>query len=410
MTVGAVSATRPANYTPSAEAPSRYRAAPSFSQAEAGNALHIGQQGPGVSELQQRLNQAGAQPPLDVDGKFGPHTDAALRAFQQRNNLEVDGKAGPQTIGALRSGATFEPADVTRARNDARTAVGNTQPEARPPETDLQPSRSVRVASGLQNQPDASSPAGRMDQLLRDNPQLRTNQDFINHCYRSTDNTWAGASEMAARYGKDLNQLVQHRSDAIRPGADAVDRGRGTSADGQSGTGGTTATRPPTTNPNATGAQLETFPVAGGRYNIGYDGQWNNFDANSARHNSDYSRSPTNASHPSGHLGVDIFAPRGQPVVSPVTGVVENVGNTRVGGNCVTIRRGDERFYMAHLDSLANLRPGQPISAGDPVGTVGDTGSARGTAPHVHFSIYRGQGGYSSGSINPFPYLDAARQ
>ncbi|MFH1807100.1 MAG: peptidoglycan DD-metalloendopeptidase family protein [Pseudomonadota bacterium] len=410
MTVGPVSSTRPTNYTPSADSPSRYRAAPSFSQAEAGNALRIGQQGPAVQELQQRLNAAGAQPPLDTDGKFGPNTDAAVRSFQQLNQLQVDGKAGPQTIGGLKSGASFESPEVTRARTDARTTVGNTQPENRPPAADLQPSRTVNVASGLQNQPDPNSTQGRMDQLLQNNPQIRTNQDFINHCYRESNNTWAGASETASRYGKDLNQLVQHRSDAIQTGANAVERNQPTNTNGQPNGSAPTTGANPVTNPNATGAQLETFPVAGGRYNIGYDGQWNNFDANTARHNSDYSRSATNSSHPNGHLGVDIFAPKGQPVVSPVSGTVENVGNTTVGGNCVTIRRGNERFYMAHLDSLANLRPGQTINAGDPVGTVGNTGSARGTAPHVHFSIYQGQGGYSSGSVNPFPYLDAARQ
>jgi len=163
----------------------------------------------------------------------------------------------------------------------------------------------------------------------------------------------------------------------------------------------------PVTNPDARGAELETFPIAGGRYNIGYDGNWNNFDSNTATHNSDYSRSPTNASHPDGHLGVDIFAPKGQPVVAPVSGEIVHSGYTSVGGNCVTIKRGDEYFYMAHLDSLENLRAGQHVNAGDPIGTVGNTGSAQGTAPHVHFSIYRGD--YSSGSINPFEYLMRAR-
>jgi peptidoglycan hydrolase-like protein with peptidoglycan-binding domain len=38
---------------------------------------------------------------LDVDGIFGPKTEAAVRAFQQNENLAVDGIVGTQTWTAL---------------------------------------------------------------------------------------------------------------------------------------------------------------------------------------------------------------------------------------------------------------------------------------------------------------------
>jgi peptidoglycan hydrolase-like protein with peptidoglycan-binding domain len=41
---------------------------------------------------------------IAVDGIFGPQTDAAVRAFQQQNNLLVDGIVGPVTWQALVSG------------------------------------------------------------------------------------------------------------------------------------------------------------------------------------------------------------------------------------------------------------------------------------------------------------------
>ena len=148
-----------------------------------------------------------------------------------------------------------------------------------------------------------------------------------------------------------------------------------------------------------------TFPIAGGRYNIGYDARWNRFEQGSARHNSDFSRRQTDARHTRGHLGVDIFGPRGAPVVAPVQARVVAVGTSRVGGHYVTLQAGNRRFYMAHLDSHARgLRVGQTVHAGDALGTLGNTGSARGTAPHVHFEMR-----VDGNRVDPFDYLMSLR-
>jgi murein DD-endopeptidase MepM/ murein hydrolase activator NlpD len=68
----------------------------------------------------------------------------------------------------------------------------------------------------------------------------------------------------------------------------------------------------------------------------------------------------------------------------------------------VTYRTGDgSEWYNAHLESVASgISPGTRLSQGQQIGTVGDTGNARGTPPHDH--IGRRHGG---SWVNPWPTL-----
>ena len=58
-----------------------------------------GNQGHPVETLQHLLRARSH--PVDVDGIFGPLTEAAVRAFQQQRGLAVDGIVGPNTWKAL---------------------------------------------------------------------------------------------------------------------------------------------------------------------------------------------------------------------------------------------------------------------------------------------------------------------
>ena len=102
------------------------------------------------------------------------------------------------------------------------------------------------------------------------------------------------------------------------------------------------------------------------------------------------------------HEGIDIFAPRGTPVVAAVKGRVTSTGNKGLGGKQVWLRdreRGNSIYY-AHLDSII-ATPGMSVSPGDTLGLVGNTGNARTTPPHLHFGIYKG----FRGAVNPFHYI-----
>ena len=63
--------------------------------------VSMGQRGEAVSALQYMLSLIGefydVIPPVQVDGVYGPDTQAAVRAFQQAAGLPADGVAGEQT-------------------------------------------------------------------------------------------------------------------------------------------------------------------------------------------------------------------------------------------------------------------------------------------------------------------------
>lgn len=106
------------------------------------------------------------------------------------------------------------------------------------------------------------------------------------------------------------------------------------------------------------------------------------------------------------HKGVDLFATRGTQVVSATRGEVWKVGNDRLGGQVVTVLgEGPAFYYYAHLDGFADgLRPGQKVHRGTLLGTVGNTGNARTTPPHLHFGVYQ-VGALRTRAVDPVPLL-----
>lgn len=54
-----------------------------------------------IKWIQTALNAIGANPPLDVDGEYGPMTTEAVLQFQKAQGLVADGWAGDTTHAAL---------------------------------------------------------------------------------------------------------------------------------------------------------------------------------------------------------------------------------------------------------------------------------------------------------------------
>jgi septal ring factor EnvC (AmiA/AmiB activator) len=87
--------------------------------------------------------------------------------------------------------------------------------------------------------------------------------------------------------------------------------------------------------------------------------------------------------------GIDVRAPPGAPVRAIWGGKVAHAGWFKGFGNLLIVDHGDGVFsLMAHLDQLQKAL-GDPVRRGEPVGTVGETGSLKGA--YLYFELRDGQ-------------------
>ena len=149
---------------------------------------------------------------------------------------------------------------------------------------------------------------------------------------------------------------------------------------------------------SAQAAPIYVFPVAG-------------CEVNYARAHHDYP-------------ATDILAKKGCAFVAPIDGVIDevnrvdtwsgkvNAGITRGGLSVSLIGVDGVRYYGSHLNSIyKTIEPGLVVKAGQRLGSVGSTGSARGTSPHLHFGISwptpADTWWVRRGAVLPWKYLDA---
>ena len=99
------------------------------------------------------------------------------------------------------------------------------------------------------------------------------------------------------------------------------------------------------------------------------------------------------------HLGLDLAAPRGTPILASKKGTVIYTGREFKGfGKMVMIESGDGWATLyAHLDNIF-VAEGQVVTMGEVIGAMGRTGRATGV--HLHFEIRK-----ISGPVDPLPLL-----
>ena len=105
------------------------------------------------------------------------------------------------------------------------------------------------------------------------------------------------------------------------------------------------------------------------------------------------------------HGAIDVYAAKGAPIVAPVGGRVLSTKFGDKGGYTVRVQGDDGlTYYFAHMNEASVVKPGQQIQAGAHLGFVGNSGNARGTKPHLHFSVRKG-----NTPVNPYTYLEGSR-
>jgi murein DD-endopeptidase MepM/ murein hydrolase activator NlpD len=165
-----------------------------------------------------------------------------------------------------------------------------------------------------------------------------------------------------------------------------VPRGEARGLSRRAGRGAQPAERP-AAKPRATSRSdpRDAFPVQGPH---DYGTETNRFGARGGR-----------------HQGQDVLARCGVPLVAVRTSKVQRVTWHSAGGNYVVLDvdgSGQDHVYM-HMQRVA-VAQGDHVTAGQRIGTVGQTGNA--TTCHLHFELWSSPGYYEGGSPqDPLPLL-----
>jgi len=101
------------------------------------------------------------------------------------------------------------------------------------------------------------------------------------------------------------------------------------------------------------------------------------------------------------HSGLDIAAPEGTPIITPLAGQVLLAESMYLNGNTIVIGHGSGLVMVySHMNTL-EVKQGDWVKAGERIGGIGMTGRA--TGPHLHWGVR-----FNQARINPSSLISSS--
>lgn len=100
-----------------------------------------------------------------------------------------------------------------------------------------------------------------------------------------------------------------------------------------------------------------------------------------------------------GHYGIDLVAPKEDPVKAVLDGTVIVSSFTADGGNVLQIQHANNMISVYKHNSVLLKRTGDQVKAGESIAFIGDTGD-HSEGPHLHFELWE-----NGVPVNPTDYL-----
>ena len=100
-----------------------------------------------------------------------------------------------------------------------------------------------------------------------------------------------------------------------------------------------------------------------------------------------------------GHYGIDIIAPKEDPVKAVLDGTIVFAGFTSNGGNVIHIQHNNNMISVYTHNSALLKMSGDRVKAGESIAFIGDSGEYS-EGPHLHFELWE-----NGAPVNPEDYI-----
>ena len=105
-----------------------------------------------------------------------------------------------------------------------------------------------------------------------------------------------------------------------------------------------------------------------------------------------------------GHYGIDLVAPKDDPVKSVLDGTVIAAAFTADDGNMISVQHANNLVSVYKHNSVLLRKVGDMVKAGESIAFIGDTGE-NSEGPHLHFELWE-----NGAPVNPTQYLSFGQE